>query len=166
MTSKSLFIIGDMSHKPSAQSIDIHHYAKRVEQALANLSKSQVYPEDRKQIIGFSERLKAEGISNGRLAKYVFHLTSIARIALALGFRLQEADRKSVESLLAKIEAIGYSENTKHDYKVVLKRFYQWLRGCDRDAKEYPPEVKWVKTGIPRSRKKLPEDILTQEEVI
>ena len=29
-----------------------------------------------------------------------------------------------------------------HDYKVILKKYFQWLRQFDDDSQEYPEEVR------------------------
>jgi len=45
---------------------------------------------------------------------------------------------------------------------VALKRFYLWLRGKE----DYPKEVKWIKTTVKNSNHKLPEELLTEEEIL
>jgi integrase len=42
-----------------------------------------------------------------------------------------------------------------------LRIFYRWLR----QTEDYPPEVKWVKITLKKNNNKLPEEILTKEEV-
>jgi len=150
----------------SPHSRDIHNYRHRLENTIKNLRKSRINEEDRKLILDLMPHLKAEGLSDGRISKYVFHLLSMARIVYELDFKFQEVDKKNIEEFVARIESSDYTENTKHDYKVILKRFDQWLRGSDRDEHEYPSEVKWIKTTIKRSKRRLPEDLLTQEEVL
>ncbi len=48
--------------------------------------------------------------------------------------------------------------------KIVLKKFYQWLRGCNEEEHEYPEEVRWIKTRA-KIRRLLPQALLTSEEV-
>ena len=52
------------------------------------------------------------------------------------------------------------SDWTKHDYKVTLKKFYKWLNGG-----EEPSTVKWIRTTLQKQDRKLPEDMLTEDEV-
>jgi len=63
-----------------------------------------------------------------------------------------------------KIQEKDYSPWTKHQYKVILKRFYKWLKGNDE---EYPPEVKWIKCVMKKTEQKLPGEgeLLTEEEI-
>lgn len=60
-----------------------------------------------------------------------------------------------------KIEKKDYTDWTKHDYKMILKRFFKWLRGFD----DYPDEVKWIKVTVKRRKNLLPEELLTEEDV-
>ncbi|MEM2751143.1 MAG: tyrosine-type recombinase/integrase, partial [Nitrososphaerales archaeon] len=64
--------------------------------------------------------------------------------------------------MVYKIERKDYSPFTKHDYKVVLKKFYKWLCG----GEEYPEQVKWIKTTLKMKDELLPEDLLTEDEVM
>lgn len=43
-----------------------------------------------------------------------------------------------------------------------MKRFYKWLKGNDEF---YPPEVRWIKCRVKNDRIKLPEELLTEEEI-
>jgi site-specific recombinase XerD len=78
---------------------------------------------------------------------------------------LKQLGREDVERLVAWINSSNYAEETKHSYKVVLKKFYQWLRDCNEDNHEYPEEVKWIKTTIKKGKRLLPEVLLTPEEL-
>jgi len=73
------------------------------------------------------------------------------------------ATKSDIEDLVFKIERSDYSPWTKRDYKVVLKRFYRWLKGNDE---EYPEEIKWIKTTLKAKDELLPEDLLTEDEVM
>jgi len=53
------------------------------------------------------------------------------------------ATKLDIEQLVRRVETSGYSAWTKQNDKVVLKRFYRWLKGGDE---EHPPEVRWIKT--------------------
>jgi hypothetical protein len=45
-----------------------------------------------------------------------------------------------------------------------VKKYFQWIRGCDEDLHEYPEEVRWIKTAFKKKRL-LPEALLTGEEL-
>jgi len=103
----------------------------------------------------------AKGVSKGRAVKYIYHLLVLARVA---GKPFKSLDREDIERLVSWINASDYTEHTKHDYKIILKKFYQWLRGCNEEEHEYPEEVRWIKTRLKRKRL-LPQALLTPEEV-
>jgi len=54
-----------------------------------------------------------------------------------------------------------WSPATKHDYKVILKKFYKSLGGSE----EFPDQVKWIKPNFKKNNHKLPEELLTEEDV-
>ena len=41
------------------------------------------------------------------------------------------------------IKGRDYSEWTKRDYKIVIKRFLKWIR----KSEDYPDEVKWIRAS-------------------
>ena len=105
-------------------------------------------------ILKFLEKLFAEGLSKPRVIKYANHLKKISQ---KMGKSFLEIDEDDITSFLSELEQSDYSEHTKKDYRVVLRRFFQYL------GKE--ELVKDVKTTLKNSRKKLPDEILTQSEV-
>ena len=128
---------------------------KRLESSL------DVRDEDKADVLRFVDHLLAKGVSKARAVKYIYHLVVLARVT---DKPFESLGRRDVERLVSWINASDYSENTKRDYKIVLKKFYQWLRGCNEEEHEYPEEVKWIKTRLKR-RRLLPQALLTPEEV-
>src|SRR3989339_1522256 len=74
-----------------------------------------------------------------------------------------QADKENIISLMGELEATKYAEHTKYDFKVVLKMFYRWLLGNDED---FPSLIKWLKPKIRNKKSKLPEELITEEEVL
>jgi len=107
------------------------------------------------------EHLLAKGVSKQRTVKYINHLIVTARIAAK---PLEQLDRIQMETVISRINTAGYTEHTKHDYKIIIKKYFQWLRGCNEDQHEYPEEVRWIKTTLKKKRL-LPEALLTAEEL-
>jgi site-specific recombinase XerD len=102
-----------------------------------------------------------KGISKQRSVKYINHLIVLARTA---GCAMETLDRKGVEALVSRINAANYTEHTKHDYKVILKKYFQWLRKCDEEEQEYPDEVRWIKASFKKKRL-VPEALISPEEL-
>ena len=140
----------------------IYNYGKIFERTMRRLqSEPNVSEEDKTSIAELVEHLLVKGVSKQRSVKYVNHLIVLARSA---GCPLTELDSKGVEALVGRINAANYTEHTKHDYKVILKKYFQWLRDCDEEEQEYPEEVRWIKTRFKKKRL-VPEALIKPEEV-
>ncbi|MCW4017785.1 MAG: site-specific integrase [Candidatus Bathyarchaeota archaeon] len=140
-----------------AYKVEIYHYERKISRALDRVSLSSLNRKNRAAILGFYDDLLCKGLSNARVLKYINTLESLARL---LGKPFEEAAKSDIADLLRQIETGSYSDWTKHDYKVILKIFYRWLRGTEG----YPEEVKWIK-ALNKTKHLLPEDILTEEEI-
>ena len=114
--------------------------------------------ENRAHIIDFYNNCTSEGLGIERTLHY---LQILPRLASMLSKDFADADEKDIKAICSTIETSDYAESTKHDYKVTLKKFYRWLRGSD----EYPPEVKWIKCTIKNGNHKLPEEVLTEDDI-
>jgi len=122
---------------------------------------SSIKNEDRISIMKLVDHLLAKGISKQRTVKYINHLAVLARM---VDKPLEKLDKKDMENLICRINEANYAESTKHDIKVIVKKYFQWLKGCNEDEHEYPEEVRWIKTVL-RQKRLLPEALLTGEEV-
>ena len=138
---------------------DIHGRARRFENALRCVRESEfILPENRELILRFLEFLGAEGLSVERREAYARRLKVIGEY---FPKPFVDACREDIVELLRKIEARGVSEETVKFYKVVLRRFFKWLRG----GEDYPPEVSWLKTASRRRSRLPPEELLTERDV-
>jgi integrase len=72
----------------------------------------------------------------------------------------KECNKEDIIKLVEEIERRDYSEWTKYDYKVILRKFFKRLR----QSENYPEEVKWIKARRKNNRI-LPEELLTQDEI-
>ena len=116
--------------------------------------------EENKEIIDkFACDCYADGLTKNRVDKYRGYLL---HLAAALGKNLIDVTKEDLKRLVAEIECSDYMDWTKHDYKVTLKKFWKWLRQTDDT---YPEEVRWIRTTLKKARVKLPEDLLTLEDV-
>jgi len=136
--------------------MSIHDYdqrLKRVEKSLKTLSKRNF-----ELISNFENYLFSMGISVPRVVKYIYMVKNIAKF---LGKDLDKADKKDIEKIVAEIERSNYAAWTKHDYRIVIRKFYKWLRNT-----ENPPEIAWIKPRVKINQRVLPEQLPTQEEVL
>lgn len=109
-------------------------------------------------LIKYMNSCFADSLSEHRIVKYLGNLKTISKI---LNKPFIECNKEDIVNLMAQIEQKEYAAWTKKDYKVTIKRFYKWLRETD----DFPQEVKWIKTTLKQKDKKLPKDILTEEEI-
>jgi integrase/recombinase XerD len=133
---------------------------QRLKAALEGLNDdTSLIPANRKAILNFLQASQARGVGPARQIVYVYKLTKLSNM---LNKDFRKTTSKDMEKTIAKLEATRLSEWTKHTFKAVVKRFYQWLRGLED---EYPPEVKWIKLRMKNEGRILPEELLTEEEV-
>ncbi len=74
-----------------------------------------------------------------------------------LSIRETETIIKSIANSSSTLAA----QQTKHDYKIILRKLYKSLRGTG----EFPDEVKWIKPNFKKNNHKQPEELLTEEDV-
>jgi len=123
---------------------------------------TDVHDEDKTLTLELIDHMTAKGIGKLRIVKYVNHVISLSRLVDKPITRLS---RGEVEKLVGRINTSGdIKDTTKRDHKVILKKYFQFARKFDEEEKQYPEEVRWIKTGQKR-RRLLPETLLSQDEV-
>jgi site-specific recombinase XerD len=108
----------------------------------------------------------ANSVGKNKISRYLYDLVNIARW---LDKPFEKATKKDMEKIMMKLEDVKgektnrpYSEWTKKGYRIIVRKFYKWMKG----TKIYPEEVDWIKTGMKECNRKLPEDMLSEEEVL
>ena len=140
--------------------LDAHRYKRKIELFFENLEKKGEIPDGDKKILRrYSDYLISEGITFGRVNKYLYDLK---RVSILLGKRFEEADEQDIRRIVVILDKNEkYSPWSKRDFKVSIRKFYTWLRG----TKDYPPEVAWMKVYGKIRNPRAAEDMLTEEEV-
>jgi len=139
--------------------IDIHDYSDRLERFKSNISKLRYG----RLALKFLDHLGALGLSQGRIVKYAEHLPPLLRI---MDFNPKEATRGDIERVVAWINSQPYKEWTKHDYKLVLRKFIQYAKvgDCSRTA-SMPEEVSWISLRVKEKDSRVtPDSLLSKEE--
>ena len=133
-------------------------YRRGLEAAIRAVQEDErIPPGSRELILKFHRDLLAEGLSELRVVKY---LRLLRRLAMWLGKDFRDAKEEDIRSLVARIEQSSYKEWTKQNYRVALKKFYRWLNG----GKD-PEVTAWIKTTLRGNSSKLPEELLSEDEV-
>jgi site-specific recombinase XerD/ribosomal protein L40E len=139
-------------------SAEIYNYKKVFSSVLRKLRNSDICETNKELIEKFSRYLFAHGLSQGRIIKYIIEITKVAQM---LNKPFEEVSKDDIIDLVQRIERKDYADWTKHDYKLVIKKFYRFLKGTE----DYPEEVSWIKLNTAKSNHMLPEELLTQGEV-
>jgi integrase/recombinase XerD len=135
------------------------HEDRAVASAIQRLETLPISPANRRAMQDFAKHCFCEGLGARRVHKYLYTLPNLA---IWLDKDFADATRHDIESLVSHIEQSNYAEWTKHDFRVTLKKFFRWLRCCEDG---YPSEVKWLRTTLHKTRVKLPDDLLNQQEI-
>jgi len=140
--------------------LDAHNYKRRIDRFFECLQENGSISEEDKEILRkYRDYLVSEGITYGRVGKYLADLKKAAEL---LGKRFSDADEQDIRRIISIYENTEeYSPWSKRDIKIAIRKFYTWLRG----TKEYPPEVAWMKVYRKVNNAKTHEDMLTEEEV-
>jgi len=132
----------------------IYKYKQSLVREISNIKKDRV---NGKIILEYYRSRVAEGLSIARILKCISTLKLISR---RLKKPFTKATKEDIVNLVASIEERDISLWTKHDYKVILKKFYKWLYDSDN-----PPEVKWIKIPTNIRNNLIKEKLLTTEEI-
>jgi len=114
----------------------------------------------------FLRFLQLQGIQEERRKKYKYQVGKALQL---LNKDPHKATKKDLEDLINNIDNNKkYTEWTKHDYKVIIKKFFTWIHNKeieDLDEWETPKIVKWIKIKAPRTAKKLPSELITPKDI-
>jgi len=139
---------------------DAYNCPAKLESALKCLEKDSKVSEENKQIIKeYENECIAQGLTLARIARCVYVFRYFATV---LKKSFKEANVSDIKAAVTELEKSSYADSTRAEMRVTLKKFYNWLRGCE--PKMYPPEVIWIK-NTKRNGHKLPEDMLTEEDI-
>jgi len=114
----------------------IYDYDKKYERRVEKIERSRSVSDRNKEFIfNFKDACFAEGLSMGRIIKYLWLLQKLAKL-----FKkdFDKVNRKDIVRVVSKIERMDYSEVTKREFSIALKKFYKWLEG---NGRKYPEKV-------------------------
>ena len=142
--------------------MDIHNYKRQFERQLELIEEhKEISKENKQTIINFKNYLLSEGIGYAKIGRY---LLDLRKYALMLKKSFSNVKESDLRAIVGEINQTNLSEETKKTFKVMLRKFYRFIRGVTKKG-QYPPEVEWISIHIPNNHKKLPEELLTEEEL-
>jgi integrase len=148
--------------------MDIHHSDEKINKALNKLKKDKKITERNKELImDFLDYLFVENLSRSRILKYLYILKQSVKI---FNKDFDKISKKDVTHFYKYINTNDdYEEWTKHDYKVLTRRFYQWIQKKvnikSDETREAIDEICKKEIKRAKSREKRPEHLITGEEV-
>lgn len=142
--------------------MDIHNFKGQFERILTRIEESAILPENKVLLFDFKDYLTSENIGFAKITRYLGDLFKFDKM---LGKSFKDATEEDIRHIIGLLNQQDYSEHTKRGFKLILKRFYAFLRGI-KEKHVYPPEVKWITLTIGHKHRKLPEELLTEEEIM
>lgn len=136
----------------------VHRYERRLELFEKRIRESEISEASKADLFRYRNDLISEGYSVPRVLKLMGTLYVFSR---ELGKPLSNAVEEDIRRVITTIETSDRAAWTKFDYRLIVRRFYRWLR----KTKDWPPEVAWISARFKSSSKRLPEDMITEEEV-
>lgn len=117
--------------------------------------------ENKDVILRFKDYLLSEGIGAAKIDRYLSDCIKYSRI---LRKPFGKATKEDVRKVVAEIEQSELAAETKKGFKILLRKLYRFIRGVEKKG-EYPDEVKWISIHIGENHRKLPEELLSAEEI-
>jgi len=115
---------------------DIHHYHEKLNYYREKISNSDLPEEDLDKVNEFVDHKLAEGVSEGRVVRY---LQSLQSLLPHINFSLSNPSQKNIKSLIAKINRNSIKDKelsvwTLCEYRKFVKNFYKYVKpGLDID---------------------------------
>ena len=104
------------------------------------LNNDRVLDANKKYVKQFVSYLQAKGSAPPTIVKHLYSLQTFLG-AMDPAIDLKDATREQLQDAFGKMEASGYSQETKHHFKVSVKLLYKQLFG---DGYYYPKQVAWI----------------------
>jgi Site-specific recombinase XerD len=133
-------------------------YNFSLQKRLESLNTAAISDTNKKLILDFVGNCFTEGLSQHRVLKYI---SALKMIALKIQLDFDKVEKRDLFIFVSELERSDRSQWLKHDYKITLKKFYKWYY-----KEDYPELTKWIKATIKKKDQKLPEDLLTESDVL
>lgn len=129
--------------------------------------KSKIFSEtplsrDKELVNKFVRECRLEGLSKGRVRKYLYQFQKIADL---FDFEFRDADKEEIKDLVLNIkDSNRWKDSTKRDYYIAIRKFYTVLSDDHNGNGDFPKKVDWIDTSGSADRKD-PEEILTKKDI-
>ncbi len=121
----------------------------------------KILQENKRKAQDYVNFMIAKGLVERTIVKNLYCFSTYLK---AIGNKpVMKVKKIDVERAVAIVERSSYSDKSKQNIKVSIKQFYKHFMG---DDEVYPREVSWIKTSLKSHKRILPEDILTEDDVL
>lgn len=105
--------------------------------------------------------MQAKGLEVRTIEKNLYSMERFLKVTNPK-IEFKKAEKEDLQDAMAKLQIQNYSPETKRMVRTAVKSFYKHLLG---DDEIYPRLVSWIKTGGNTTKKMLPEDLLSEDEI-
>jgi len=107
----------------------IHNYKKRLERTLERVKESKEFSKENKDLIlKFHNYCFSEGVGCAKTERYVYDAFTFAKW---IKKRLDTLNKNELQEFIAKLEMKEWSPNTKHCFKIMIRKLYRFIEGID-----------------------------------
>jgi integrase len=132
----------------------LYNHERNLKATEERIRNSSINEANKQHIFEFESYCFAEGLKIARVLK---HLTELKVLAEMIGQDFKSMPKQDMMTLVGRIERMDREERTKQDYKSLIRKFFRWLGREDI--------VDWIKIPLRKDSRKLPEDMLSEEEI-
>lgn len=141
---------------------DIHGFEFKLERIRDKINRDRnILPRNKKYILDFETLMHAKGLKAASIHKDLYSLWFIGRHLKA---DFKKATRSDIIGLCSIIEKQKWAEKTKRNHTIAIKKMWKYLFNIDQKG-VYPEAVSWINTAPRKKREKLPEEILSEDEI-
>lgn len=142
--------------------MDIHNYKRQFERQVELLKEDEnILQVNKDSAIKFKDYLISDGIGVAKIGRY---LLDVRKFSKMLNKPFKEANKDDLRHVVAEIEQGELSPESKKCFKVMIRKLYRFIYEIDERG-VYPECVRWISIGIAKNHKKLPEELLTDQEI-
>jgi integrase/recombinase XerD len=148
--------------------MDIHKYKEQCDRNIKRIQESEEFSKENKKIVfEFKDYLLSENIGVAKINRY---LQDMIRFNRMLGKTFSKATKEDIRRVIGEINTCKkkdgnpLSEETKKGIKIMIRKLYRFIEGIEEKG-VYPERVKWISIAIPNNHRKLPEELLTEDEI-
>jgi integrase/recombinase XerD len=142
--------------------MDIHNFKRSFERIVERIKESDsISKENKELILNFKNYLLSENIGTAKIERYLFDLMKYSKM---LNKSFEKASKDDIRQIVGEINQTDLAEETKRGFKILLRKLYRFIEGIEEKGK-YPDRVDWISIKNSINHKKLPEELLTEEEI-